>query len=405
VEAVAAGAVAIFPWGDVVEEFLDPLGLSYEDYVREMSGGWLFGYVAALQAQGQRVVIVHASERVTHPVRLVHPPTGAPVWFVRGERAAATGERPNRRAIAQWARSPLAAFRRVLIQEGCGAILIQDYEHPRFDALTVLARRMGLPVFASFQGGDVTMSPIERRVRAFTLRSCQAIVVASRRERERLTAAYRLGPAKIVDIPNPVDTDIWRAEPRGDARASLGVDPAAFLVVNHGRIDIHRKGLDLLLAAWREVVGQAPQARLVIIGSGQDHATFAERVQGVAGLSWLSSYTTDRGMVRAWLSAANAYVTLSRIEGMPVAPLEAMACGLPVVASDAHGLADIFREEEACGGLIVPGGEPGAAADALVKLSRDPAHAATLGAAARREVERRYTPATVGRELLKTLAR
>ena len=44
--AVSDAAVAIFPWGDVIEEFLDPLGLTIEDYAERMRGGWLFGYVA-----------------------------------------------------------------------------------------------------------------------------------------------------------------------------------------------------------------------------------------------------------------------------------------------------------------------------------------------------------------------
>ena len=60
-------SLAIFPWGDVIEEFLDPLGLTADDYADRMRGGWLFGYVAGLQAQGWRPVIVYASERVDAP--------------------------------------------------------------------------------------------------------------------------------------------------------------------------------------------------------------------------------------------------------------------------------------------------------------------------------------------------
>jgi len=54
--------VAIFPWGDVIEDFLDPIGLTVSDFVERMSGGWLFGYVAALHASGWRAVIVCVSK-------------------------------------------------------------------------------------------------------------------------------------------------------------------------------------------------------------------------------------------------------------------------------------------------------------------------------------------------------
>ncbi len=75
-------------------------------------------------------------------------------------------------------------------------------------------------------------------------------------------------------------------------------------------------------------------------------------------MRWLSDYTTDRSLIRHWLSAADAYVTTSRIEGMPVAPLEAMACGLPVVATDAQGLPDILANGEESGGLMVRKDQP-----------------------------------------------
>ena len=162
--AVSDAAVAIFPWGDVIEEFLDPLGLTIEDYAERMRGGWLFGYVAGLQAHGLRPLIIYASERVEAPLRLTHADTGAPIWLVPGRRTQTT-QRPSLNAVRQWRRTPFGAFADILRSEACGAILVQDYEHPRFEALSLLGRRLKLPVFATFQGGDVTLSALERRVR------------------------------------------------------------------------------------------------------------------------------------------------------------------------------------------------------------------------------------------------
>jgi len=403
---MSPGPLAIFPWGEVIESFLDPLGLTAADFAERMRGGWLFGYVRALARQGRGSVIVYASERVDQPTRLTHAETGAPIWLVPGRRSGGglTRAWPSAAALQQWRRTPLAAFATVLRREGCTAILAQDYEHPRFDALVVLARALQLPIYASFQGGDVTLSQLERAVRRRSLLACRGLVVASHRERVRLAQRYRAPAEMIADTPNPVDVAGWTAEPRQQARAALGLPHDAFVVLNHGRIDIWRKGLDVLVEAWRHVAAAAPDARLVVLGSGQDREAFAALAVEVPSLTWVADYVTDPPLVRRWLSAADAYVTLSRIEGMPVAPLEAMACGLPLVASDAHGLADIFQGREAAGGQLVPREDPRAAAEAILALHASPGLRARLGAAARETVERCYDLEPVGRALAAALA-
>lgn len=392
-------SVAIFPWGDVVEEFLEPIGLTLQDFVDSMSGGWLFGYVAALQSAGWRVVVVCASERIGRATRLVHRGTGAAVWAVPGRRAA--GRTPSRRSVQQWRRTPWPGFARVLRAERCDTLLVQEYEYARFDALALLARWMRLPLFATFQGGDVTLSPLEARVRPWSLRRSRGLIVASARERARLAGAYGGLPLRVADIPNPIDTDEWRASPKQAARAELGLAANAFIVISHGRIDIWRKGLDVCVAAWCRFADARPDARLVLIGAGQDQQRFAELLatSGAAGVVWHSDYTTDRPLIRRWLSAADAYVITSRTEGMPVAPLEAMACGLPVISSRAQGLPDIFEDEERSGGILVPCEDAEAVASALQRLAASPELRGTLGAAGRARIESRFSVRAVGRRL------
>jgi len=403
---MSPGPLAIFPWGEVIEAFLDPLGLTAADFAERMRGGWLFGYVSALARQQRGSVIVYASERVERPTRLTHAETGAPIWLVPGRRSGGglTRRWPSVGAVQQWRRTPFFAFADVVRREGCTAILAQDYEHPRFDALVALARVLRMPVYATFQGGDITLSPLERTVRRRSLRTCQGLIVASRRERLRLAQDYGVPAERVADTPNPVDVAAWTAEPRQAARAALGLGPDEFVVLNHGRIDIWRKGLDVMVEAWRCVAAKAPDARLVVLGSGQDREAFAALVANLPSLRWLDHYVTDPRVVRRWLSAADAYLTLSRVEGMPVAPLEAMACGLPLVASDAHGLADILQEGEAAGGWLVPREDAGAAAIAILALRHRPELRARLGAAARATVERRYGLEPVGRALAAALA-
>jgi starch synthase len=84
---------------------------------------------------------------------------------------------------------------------------------------------------------------------------------------------------------------------------------------------------------------------------------------------------------------------------MPVAPLEAMACGLPVVCSRAQGLPDIFALGETHGGIVVPCDDAEAIAGALRRLQREPSLASALGAAGRARVEDRFALAAVGSSL------
>jgi glycosyltransferase involved in cell wall biosynthesis len=385
--APPAPAIALFPWGDVIEEFLEPIGLSVRDFAEQMSGGWLFGYAAALRLAGWAPVIVAASDQVAATTHLTHAATGTPIWIVPGRRVRA-GRSAALHSLRQWRAAPLAAFEDVLRAQDCRALLVQEYEYTRFDALVRLAARLRIPAYASFQGGDRTFSWLERAVRRRSLRMCAGLVIASSAERARVEATYPAHPP-IVAIANPLDCEEWQALDRQQARAQLGLPAQAFIAINHGRIDIRRKGLDVLLQAWAQAQGD----ELVIIGSGQDREAFAQLLaSGAPGrVRWISDYTTDRALMRRWLSAADVYVSASRIEGMPVAPLEAMACGLPVIATDAQGLPDILEGGEAAGGILVPREDPAALAAAIERLRTDPALRQRLGQAARRRVEHAFS--------------
>ncbi|WP_133708613.1 glycosyltransferase family 4 protein [Rhizobium sp. BK313] len=391
--------IALFPWGDVIEEFLDPIGLELEDFVERMTGGWLFGYAAALSSAGHKPIIVCASERVTRIERYEHSGTGTPIWVAPGKRPR-QGHSPTAYSLRRGVATPLAAFREILTRSRCDVLLAQEYEYIRFDALAWLARRLDVPLYATFQGGDRTLSWIEAVARQLSLRACRGLIVASSAERDRLSKAYPRIALDIANIPNPLDTGEWQAMDRLEARTSLGLPRDCFIVLNHGRIDIRRKGLDVLLKAWAHFADDS-SSQLVIIGSGQDSEAFAKllRESGLSNVQWLSSYTTDRPLIRRWLSAADAYVTASRIEGMPVAPLEAMACGLPVIATDAQGLPDIMADGEASGGLMVGQERPEEIAQALARLKDDSALRARLGAAGRNRVTEKFSIEAVGASL------
>ncbi|MBW4595697.1 MAG: glycosyltransferase family 4 protein [Brasilonema angustatum HA4187-MV1] len=399
-------AIALLHWGDLIEDFLDSIGVSFEAFCKEMTGGWLFGYIEALKLAGVRTVLFCISAHVTEPMRYIHAPTGATIcvlpvpkiyqvirrpmlnpygWTVKDVFGDVHGVRQRLyavlRDVAPYLATPLIELARELRREGCQAILCQEYEYARFDACVLLGQLMRLPVFATFQGGDFQLSRLERPLRPLTIRACAGLIVATQTEVQRVQSHYGVPSAKLARIFNPIDVANWQAIDRAEARAALGIPHDAQVVVCHGRIDIHRKGLDILLEAWEQVLRDSFAAarsadrperdlRLVLVGTGTDADKLRQRIaqMQLSGVMWRDEYVRDRTTILRYLSAADVYTLSSRHEGFPVAPIEAMSCGLPIVATDAPGVTDILEGGEASGGLVVPRGDSMALALALARV-------------------------------------
>lgn len=435
--------VAILPWGNLVEDFLDPLGVTLEDFACRMSGGWLFGYAAALRSAGIEPLVFCLSGSVERPARLVNPDTGVATLALPPCRAYRLlrrfpgdpdGDAPRRGRLGQVAQSlvpylatPPAALVSALRAEGITHLLCQEYEYERFDIVVRLARRSGVAVLASFQGGAPRGGRLAQWIRAGSLARADGLIVASGPEAARLQHRYGLDPDRIARIPNPIDTAEWQAGPKAAARAALGIPDGAVVAICHGRIDYARKGLDILMAAWRQVRAQNPgrDLRLHLIGAGRDDAILQAEIDRdpVPGLRWVRRYSQDRAEMRRELSAADLYVMASRHEGFPVAPLEAMACGLPAVLTDAPGAREILgcdtggiagpgAADRAAGaggdpecGRLVPVGDAAALAGALSDLLAAPDRLAAMGARARLRVEQNFSVGSVGAALAALLQR
>jgi glycosyltransferase involved in cell wall biosynthesis len=412
-----APIVALLPWGDVFHDFLDALDVTLEEFRDEFTGSWMFGYAAALSTAGVRTLLVCPTTRVRNASRAVHRPTGAGLLFLpapkgftslrrRGLEGRLDGRRDPRslaRAaathVAPYVATPPLALALHLRRERCDAILCQEYEDPRFDTCVAVGRALRIPVFATFQGADYQLSRLERPLRPLALRACAGLVIGAAAEAERVRRRYGVDGEKIAPIFNPVDLAVWRPLDGADARAELGIPGSASVVAWHGQVQIQRKGLDVLLDAWAQIVGgrEDRDLRLLLIGSGEDsqrlRALVAER--GLAGVQLIDEWVQSRNRLCELLSAADLYAFPSRHEGLPVSPLEALACGLPVVGADAQGVSDVVGD---CG-IVVPSGDGSALADALCALLDDRERRSELGLRARARVEERFGLEAVGAQL------
>jgi Glycosyl transferases group 1 len=226
-----------------------------------------------------------------------------------------------------------------------------------------------------------SMPPPIRRCTLYLLRHTRGVLVvlSSRMKNEMAASGIQL---PVLYIPNGVD--LGRFSPLcGDSRD----DERAQTAVCVTRL-AYPKGVDTLLRAWQLVHEQAPGARLIIVGRGalRDHLERLAEDLGIAPSVEFSGLQHD---VPAQLHRGAVAVLASRWEGMPNAVLEAMACGLPCVATRVSGTEDIIQPG-VTGLLVEPEDYPGLAAS-LLTLLQNPALAQEYGRAARAAVEQSYS--------------
>jgi glycosyltransferase involved in cell wall biosynthesis len=258
----------------------------------------------------------------------------------------------------------------------------------------LLGSRLVLRTVVAGPGGDldrfraVRLWPLAARLDRPTLDRLVAVVVRRADACITLTArgqaeleALGVPRTRCHVVPNGIEVArfaaVTPAPSPGGARRLLCVARLA-----------EQKGLDVLLRALPAVRAATGAVALTLLGDGPDRS----RLQVLAADLGLAEVASFRGVVqdvRPFLAAAHAFVLPSRYEGIPLAILEAMAAGLPVVATAVEGNADLIRN--GVDGLLVPRDDPAALAEALVRVLQDAELARRLGAEARRRAAAHYT--------------
>lgn len=243
-----------------------------------------------------------------------------------------------------------------------------------------------------FEGGVLDLkrrtSPIFSFLRS-GLKRIDYFQAISRYTRERLVRAG-FDARRVLMIPNAVDVEKFDAAKAAVARASN-----ERTVVYLGRLQ-QVKGVDVLLRAWPEVVSRV-QAQLLVAGEGPLRSSL-EQLANELGIAHCVRFLGRTSAVAELLAGADLLVQPSRQEGLPNSVLEAMAAGLPVVATRVSGNEDLVTDGVT--GRLVPSENSQALADAIVDVLRDPVRAESMGRAGRRFIDERFRLSAVLSQLV-----
>lgn len=275
-----------------------------------------------------------------------------------------------------------------------GAILLRRRKYdvinthfavPTGPAGAVLGRLSGIPNVLSLHGGDIYdpskklsphRHPLLRWAVRMAINNSSAVVAQSSNTKQNAESIYR--PTKNISII-PLGMPLPSPEPA--ERGALGLRNNALYLISVGRL-VKRKGYNFLIEALGILKKSGLDAELILVGEGPEHDALASLAKnlGLSGSVKFTGAVSSEKKFR-YLSASDLYVLSSLHEGFGIVLLEAMLCGLPIVATNVGGQVDIVKQGR--NGLLVSPEDPAALAGEIAALIKDPdkrkaMHAANL---------------------------
>ncbi|HEX8939876.1 MAG TPA: glycosyltransferase [Candidatus Limnocylindrales bacterium] len=310
-------------------------------------------------------------------VRIIHVPAGPPEALPKEELL------PYMEEFTAWMVRSIRRSRRTY-----------DIVHANFWMSGLVAaelkRQLGIPFVITFHAlgrvrrqhqGGADRFPDERfAVEDRIVAEADHIVAECPQDEEDLIQLYNADPARITIIPCGFDrTEFWPIS-KSLARVALGFEPDEKVVLQLGRM-VPRKGVDNAIRGFARLVHQhGVEARLVIVGGSADDpdpaadpelARLVElaAAEGVADRVVFSG-RRGREALKYYYNAADIFISTPWYEPFGITPIEAMACGTPVVGSNVGGIKFTVRDGET--GYLVPPNEPDALAERLAHLYKHP---------------------------------
>lgn len=247
-----------------------------------------------------------------------------------------------------------------LRQQGACDIIDAHFAFPDGDAATLLGGWLGVPVTITLRGTEVPLSrdPARRRRILSALGKARRVFSVADSLKRHVEGLGAHGD-KIRVVGNGVDTEKFAPIPKPEARAALGLPAAAPVLITVGGL-VERKGFHRVIDCLPALRRSFPDIRYLIVGGASAEGDWRSQLEAQVrqlgledAVRFLGSLPPER--LCGPLSAADVFVLASRNEGWANVLLEAMACGLPVVATDVGGNREVVADERL--GRMVPFGD------------------------------------------------
>lgn len=328
-------------------------------------------------------------------VRVIHMPAGPPIALPKEHLLPYMGEFTA--FVLSWCRSQVA----------------YDVIHANFWMSAFVAaeikRSLGIPFVVTFHAlgrvrrqyqGQADLFPDERfAIEDRVVQEADYIIAECPQDREDLLTLYHADPTRIRVITCGFDPMEFWAINKVRARLTLGLPPDEPLILQLGRM-VPRKGIDNVIYGFAELVKQqVTPVRLLIVGGEADSPDPQQtpeigRLQAIAAELGVASQVTfvgrkGRDVLKYYYSAADVFVTTPWYEPFGITPIEAMACGTPVIGADVGGIKFTVKDGET--GYLVPPNQPDVLADRLLHLLNSPQLISLFGHQAIRRSQEHFT--------------
>ncbi len=274
------------------------------------------------------------------------------------------------------------ALKGAIAQIGPDLVHTNNQPSSNFEVLRA-ARELGLPVVQHLRK-IVTLFPEEV---SLANRAARAFVSVSRATRDAYSS-QGIDPSRVRVVYNGVEVEDEGIGRSGPEARELGLGPGDLVVLTVASF-LPFKGQELLLDAARELVGRFPALKMVFIGDGPNLGEVKRRA-GSLGVAQNCVFAGFRENAARYFHLADVAVIPSRNESFPRVALEAMAAGVPLVASRVGGIPE--QVEEGVTGLLVAPGDGEGLAGSIERLLADPGLRQEMGRAGKERAKRLFSP-------------
>jgi glycosyltransferase involved in cell wall biosynthesis len=276
--------------------------------------------------------------------------------------------------------------------------LIHVHGHPYLSSFLAakIAKRYGKPLVLTQHNTFIEYNNVwddieklnDLAVGKQVLKEADKIIVVSNATRNYVLS-LGADPEKIEVLHNGVDLNRFKPLTgiRCEMREKLGIPQDSIVALTVRRL-VYKNGIDTLIESAKLAIKKNPKLTFVVVGKGPDFAEVKEKI-GQLGMQrnfMLAGFVSDEELPR-YYNAADFFVLPSKSgEGLPLVALEAMACGLPVIATNVGGTSEVMNENY---GKLVPPNSPNSLAEAILEFSREDLSALRNGL--RGMIEQKYS--------------